>query len=175
MAGSVNKVTLLGNVGNEPEIRSTQNGDKIANLSIATTESWKDKNSGERKDRTEWHRVVIFNSGLVGVIERFVNKGSKLYIEGQLQTRKWTDKNGIDKYTTEVVVQRFGGELVLLDSRGSNSGGYNQGNSQGNSQGNISGNYQQSGNNFDSNNYDSGPDPMAGLGADMDLDDEIPF
>ena len=120
MAGSLNKVTLIGNVGMDPEIRSMQDGGKVANLSIATSESWKDKMTGERRDKTEWHRVVVFNDRLVDVIEKYVKKGSKLYIEGQLQTRKWTDQNGVDKYTTEVVLQKFRGDLVMLDNRSSN-------------------------------------------------------
>lgn len=114
---SVNKVILVGNVGKEPEIRTTQNGGRIANLSIATSESWKDKATGERKEKTEWHRVSIFNDALVGVVERFVKKGSKLYLEGQLQTRKWTDSEGKDNYSTEIVLQAFNGNIVLLDNR----------------------------------------------------------
>lgn len=118
---SVNKVTLLGNVGADPEIRSMQNGSRVANLRIATSESWKDKQTGEKKERTEWHSVVVWNDGLVGVIERYVRKGSKLYVEGQLQTRKWQDQSGNDRYSTEVVLQGFGGSLVLLgDTRGNN-------------------------------------------------------
>src|ERR1700692_602751 len=123
MAGSVNKVILVGNLGRDPEIRSTQDGTKVANLSLATSESWRDKNTGERKERTEWHRVVIFNERLVDVVEKYVKKGSKLYIEGALQTRKWTDNAGTEKYTTEVVLQRFRGELTMLDGRGGGGGG----------------------------------------------------
>ena len=123
MAGSVNKVILVGNLGRDPEIRSTQDGTRVANLSLATSESWRDKNSGERKERTEWHRVVIFNERLVEVAEKYLRKGSKIYIEGQLQTRKWTDQSGQEKYTTEVVLQRFRGELTMLDSRGGGGGG----------------------------------------------------
>ncbi len=134
MAGSVNKVILVGNVGNDPEVRTFGNGGKVANLSIATSESWRDKSSGEKKEKTEWHRVAIFNDGLVGIVERYVKKGSKLYIEGKLQTRKWQDRDGNDKYTTEVVLQGYGGTLTLLDSRngggggnfGGGGGGYNQ-------------------------------------------------
>ena len=122
MAGSVNKVILVGNLGRDPEIRTTQDGTRVANLSLATSESWKDKTSGERRERTEWHRVVIFNDRLVDVVERFLKKGSKLYIEGQLQTRKWTDQSGQEKYTTEIVLQRYRGELTMLDSRGGGSG-----------------------------------------------------
>lgn len=115
MAGSVNKVILVGNVGKDPEIRRTQDGRAIANLTLATSETWKDKSSGERKEKTEWHRIVIFSEGLVKVAEQYVHKGSKLYIEGQLQTRKWTDKDGVEKYSTEIALQGFGGSLVLLD------------------------------------------------------------
>ncbi len=118
MAGSVNKVILVGNLGRDPEVRSTQDGTKVANLSIATSENWRDKNSGERRERTEWHRVVIFNERLAEVAEKYLRKGSKVYIEGQLQTRKWTDQSGTEKYTTEVVLQRFRGELTMLDGRG---------------------------------------------------------
>lgn len=117
MAGSLNKVQLIGNVGKDPEIRSTQGGTEIANLSVATSESWKDKASGERKEKTEWHRVVIFNPGLVGVVKSYVKKGSKIYLEGQLQTRKWTDNAGVEKYSTEIVLQNFGGSLILLDGK----------------------------------------------------------
>lgn len=118
MANSINKVTLVGNLGREPEIRHTQSGSKIVNMSIATTDSWKDKSTGERKERTEWHRVVIFNPGLADIAERFVKKGSRVYIEGALQTRKWQDNSGVEKYTTEIVLQNFNGELVLLDAKG---------------------------------------------------------
>ena len=111
MAGSVNKVILVGNVGNDPEIRTFGNGGKVANFSLATSENWRDKQSGERKEKTEWHRVAVFNDGLVGVIERYVKKGSKLYVEGKLQTRKWTDNSGQEKYTTEIVLQGYGGTL----------------------------------------------------------------
>lgn len=114
---SVNKVILIGNVGQDPDIRSTQEGKKIANLSIATSESWKDKNTGERKDKTEWHRVSVFNENITKVIENYVKKGSKIYIEGALQTRKWTDKDGIEKYTTEIVLQNYNGVLVLLEGK----------------------------------------------------------
>lgn len=117
MAGSVNKVTLIGNLGRDPEIRYSQDGLKIVSLSLATTESWKDKNTGERKDKTEWHRIVIMNERLSEVAEKYLKKGSKLYLEGQLQTRKWTDQSGQERYTTEVILSRFKGELTLLDSR----------------------------------------------------------
>lgn len=121
MSGSVNKVILVGNVGRDPEIRHTQDGNAIANFSIATSESWKDKNSGEKNEKTEWHRVVCFNEGLTKVIESYVKKGSKVYIEGQLQTRKWQDKDGSDRYSTEVVLSAFRGVLVLLDGPGKRS------------------------------------------------------
>jgi single-strand DNA-binding protein len=123
MAGSVNKVILVGNVGRDPEIRTTQNGGRIANLSVATSESWKDKATGERKENTQWHRVVIFNDALVGVVERFVKKGSKLYLEGQLETRKWTNDEGKDNYSTEVILRPYRGELTILDSRQGEGGG----------------------------------------------------
>jgi single-strand DNA-binding protein len=123
MAGSVNKVILVGNLGRDPEVRSTQDGRKIVNLSVATSESWKDKSSGERREKTEWHRVVIFNENLAGIAERFLKKGSKVYLEGQLQTRKYTDQAGVEKYSTEVVLQNYRGELTLLDSRGAGGGG----------------------------------------------------
>ena len=117
MAGSVNKVILVGNLGREPEVRAMQDGNSVVNLSVATSETWRDKNSGERRERTEWHRVVIFNERLVDVAQKFLHKGSKVYLEGQLQTRKWQDQSGIEKYSTEVVLQRFRGELTMLDSR----------------------------------------------------------
>lgn len=116
---SLNKVTLIGNVGQDPEIRATQDGREIANFSLATTENWKDKNTGERQSKTEWHRIVVFSQGLVGVIKNYVKKGSKLYIEGALQTRKWTDKSGIEKYTTEIILQNYNSNLQMLDSRNS--------------------------------------------------------
>ncbi len=123
MAGSVNKVILVGNLGRDPEVRYAQSGAKIVNMSVATSESWKDKQTGERQERTEWHRVVIFNERLGDVAEKYLKKGSKVYLEGQLRTRKWTDKNsGQEKYTTEVVIERFRGELTLLDSKGGGGG-----------------------------------------------------
>ena len=157
MAGSLNKVTLIGNLGRDPEVRSTQDGMKIVNLSIATSESWKDRNSGERRERTEWHRVVIFNENLGKVAEQYLRKGSKVYLEGALQTRKWTDQNGQDKYTTEVVLQRYRGELTMLDGRGEGGGG--------SSDGGYGGGQQQS----------TGYDAPAPVGGPNDLDDEIPF
>lgn len=128
MSGSVNKVTLIGNVGADPEVRSFQNGGKVANLRIATSESWKDKGTGERKERTEWHTVSITNEGLIGVVEQYVRKGSKLYVEGQLQTRKWQDQSGADRYSTEITLRPYAGTLVLLgDKPGGNSdGGYSK-------------------------------------------------
>jgi single-strand DNA-binding protein len=158
MAGSVNKVILVGNVGRDPEIRSTQDGTKVANLSLATSENWRDKNTGERKERTEWHRVVIFNERLVDVVEKYVKKGAKLYIEGALQTRKWTDNTGAEKYTTEVVLQRFRGDLTMLDSRG---GGGSMGGGPPDDMGSGSGGGM------------GGGRPSGGGAAD--LDDEIPF
>ena len=131
MAGSVNKVILVGNLGRDPEIRSTQDGMRIANLAVATSESWRDRVSGERKERTEWHRVVIFNERLAEIAEKYLKKGAKVYVEGALQTRKWTDNSGQERYTTEVVLQRFRGELTMLDARGAGGppieGGYDEG------------------------------------------------
>lgn len=122
MSGSINKVTLIGNIGRDPEIRSTQDGTKIANLSVATSETWKSRDTGERMERTEWHRVVIFNERLVDVCEKFLRKGSKVYVEGALQTRKWTDQQGTEKYSTEVVLQKYRGEIQMLDSRQEGTG-----------------------------------------------------
>ena len=122
MAGSVNKVILVGNLGADPEVKSFQNGGKVCNIRIATSESWKDKSSGERKEKTEWHRVVVFNDRVADVAERYLKKGSKVYIEGALQTRKWTDQSGVEKYSTEIVIGRFKGELTLLDGRNDNAG-----------------------------------------------------
>ena len=164
MAGSVNKVILVGNLGRDPEIRSTQDGTKVANLSLATSESWRDKNTGERKERTEWHRVVIFNERLVDVVEKYVKKGSKLYIEGALQTRKWTDNTGAEKYTTEVVLQRFRGELTMLD--GARGGGGGIGGSSPDDMG-SGGSGSGSGSGMGGS--------RGGGGGSQDLDDEIPF
>lgn len=162
MAGSVNKVTLIGNLGRDPEVRSTQDGMKIVNLSLATSENWKDRNSGERRERTEWHRVVIFNENLARVAEQYLRKGSKIYVEGQLQTRKWTDQNGQDRYTTEVVLQRYRGELTMLDGRGEGSGGgFNQDQGYGGGGGDMGGGGMGGG--------------AAPVGGPSDLDDEIPF
>ncbi len=171
MAGSVNKVILVGNLGRDPEVRSFQNGGKVCNLRIATSETWKDRNTGERREKTEWHSVAIFNEGLVRVAEQFLRKGSKVYIEGQLQTRKWQDQSGQDRYSTEVVLQGFGSTLTMLDGRdgGGSGGGFGGGSSGG-------GGYDQGG-------YDPGPqgDSYGGGGSgpsrapSRDLDDEIPF
>jgi len=158
MAGSVNKVILIGHLGKDPEIRSTNDGTKVASLTLATSENWKDRTSGERKERTEWHRVVIFNDRLVDVAERFVKKGAKVYIEGALQTRKWTDNSGQERYTTEVVLQKFKGELTMLDSR---HGGGDQADEQGGR--------GYGGGGGGSGSRGAGPAPAS------DLDDEIPF
>lgn len=133
MAGSVNKVTLVGNVGRDPEIRMTQDGGKIASFSVATSESRRDRNTGERIDRTEWHRIVVFNEHIADVVEKYVKKGAKVYLEGQLQTRKWTDQQGMDRFVTEVVLGRFRGDMVLLDNRapGDNAGSMNSDNDMG--------------------------------------------
>ena len=122
MAGSLNKVMLIGNLGADPEVRNLPNGGKVVNLSIATSETWKDKNSGERKEKTEWHRVVVFNEGLVKVIEQYLHKGDKVYIEGQLQTRKWQDQAGVDKYSTEIVLAAFNGTMTMLQTQGNGNG-----------------------------------------------------
>ncbi len=178
MAGSVNKVILIGNLGADPEVRSFQNGGKVCSIRIATSESWKDRTSGERKERTEWHSVSIFSEGLVNVAERYLRKGSKVYIEGQLRTRKWQDQQGQDRYTTEVVLQGFDAKLVMLDGReggGSSSGG---GRGEG-SWGASSGSYDDGGFGGSGSGGGSG---RGGAGArtsgpsfDNDLDDEVPF
>jgi len=172
MAGSVNKVILVGNLGRDPEVRSTQDGTKVANLSLATSESWRDRNTGERRERTEWHRVVIFNERLAEIAEKYLRKGSKIYVEGQLQTRKWTDQNGQDRYSTEVVLQRFRGELTMLDSRGGGEGGGDYGGSGGGSGGGPGGGPGgSSGGGSGGGDYGGG----SGGGGGGDLDDEIPF
>jgi single-strand DNA-binding protein len=148
MAGSVNKVILVGNLGKDPEVRRLSSGDPVVNFSLATSETWRDKASGERKEKTEWHRVVIFNKNLAEVAEKYLRKGSKVYVEGQLQTRKWTDKDGNEKYSTEVVLQNFRGELTMLDTKGEGGGGAR-----------IGGGASEAPGNFDRS----------------DLDDEIPF
>ena len=173
MAGSVNKVTLIGNLGRDPEVRSTQDGMKIVNLSLATSENWKDRNSGERRERTEWHRVVIFNENLARVAEQYLRKGSKIYVEGQLQTRKWTDQNGQDRYTTEVVLQRYRGELTMLDGRGEGGGGGGYGGGGFNQdQGYGGGGGDMGGGDMGGGGMGGGPAPV---GGPSDLDDEIPF
>jgi len=176
MAGSVNKVILVGNLGRDPEIRHTQDGKKIANLSIATSESWKDRNTGERRERTEWHRVVIFSEGLANIAEKYLRKGSKVYIEGQLQTRKWTDQSGVEKYSTEVVLQGFNCTLTMLDGReggGGGGGGYGGGDQSGGGfDSGPSGGGQGGGNDsFGGGGSGGGGGPAPG----SDLDDEIPF
>ena len=165
MAGSVNKVILVGNLGADPEIRTLTSGDRVANLRIATSESWRDRNSGERKEKTEWHRVVIFNDNLVKVAEQYLRKGSTVYIEGAIQTRKWTDQQGQEKYSTEIVLQKFRGELTMLGGRG---GGDDRGDSDygGGSYGGSSGGFGGG-----SRNQPSGPREN----FSADLDDEIPF
>ena len=163
MAGSVNKVILVGNLGFDPEIRTLNSGDRVANLRLATSESWRDKQSGERKEKTEWHRVVIFNDNLVKVAEQYLRKGSQVYIEGSLQTRKWTDQSGAEKYSTEIVLQKFRGELTMLGGRG---GGAEEGG------GDYSGGF--SGGGGGGGGYGGRTQP-SGPKEDFPLDDEIPF
>ena len=170
MAGSVNKVTLLGNLGRDPEVKSTQDGMKIVNLSIATSERWKDRNSGEQREKTEWHRVVIFNENLARVAEQYLRKGSTVYVEGQLQTRKWTDQQGVEKYTTEVVLQRYRGELTLLGSRQEGMGGGAIGNDMGGND--MGGGNMGGGQPAASSSAQMSPPPLAG---GDNLDDDIPF
>jgi single-strand DNA-binding protein len=183
MAGSVNKVILIGNLGRDPEVRTMQDGRKVVNLTIATGESWRDRTTGERKERTEWHRVVIFNDRLGDVAERFLKKGAKVYLEGQLQTRKWTDQSGQEKYTTEVVLQQYRGELTMLDGRGDGGGGSEGGYGGGSAGGDYGGDYggggapsaprggaQQGGGAQGGGSFGGG-----GFGRGGDIDDEIPF
>ena len=158
MASSVNKVILIGNLGRDPEVRTMQNGGKVCNLSVATSERWRDKNSGEMQEKTEWHRVVVFDEKIADICERYLKKGSKVYLEGTLQTRKWTDQSGVEKYTTEVVLQRFRGNLIMLDARGEGGGDYSGG-----------GDYGQGGGGY------SGGGGGGGAPSGGDLDDEIPF
>ena len=165
MAGSVNKVILVGNLGRDPEVRSMQNGGKVCNLRIATSENWKDRNTGERRERTEWHTVAIFSEPLVRIAEQYLRKGSKVYIEGQLETRKWQDQSGQDRYSTEVVLRPYRGELTLLDSR-NEGGGYGGG--QGG--GNQGGGWNQGGGGSGGGNGGG-----SGGGGYDDLDDDIPF
>jgi len=170
MAGSVNKVILVGNLGADPEIRRLNSGDPVVNLRIATSESWRDKSSGERREKTEWHNVVIFNDNLAKVAEQYLKKGMKVYIEGQIQTRKWQDQQGQDRYTTEVVLQKFRGELQMLDTRGEGGGQVTSDRG--------GGNYQGGGRGSDfgqSSPNESGGRGGGGGGFSRDLDDEIPF
>ncbi|MBU0723472.1 MAG: single-stranded DNA-binding protein [Alphaproteobacteria bacterium] len=174
MAGSVNKVILIGNLGRDPEIRSMQNGQKVANLALATSETWRDRQSGERKERTEWHRVVIFNENLIEVAEKYLRKGSKLYIEGSLQTRKWQDQGGQEKYTTEIVLQRFRGELTMLDGRSEGgTGGSGGGGGYESGPDDYSGGGSGGGSGSGSRGGPGGAG--GGMGGGSDLDDEIPF
>ncbi|KFG68818.1 single-stranded DNA-binding protein [Microvirga sp. BSC39] len=176
MAGSVNKVILVGNLGRDPEVRRLGSGDPVVNLRIATSETWKDKASGERKEKTEWHSVVIFNENLARVAEQYLKKGSKVYLEGQLQTRKWTDQQGVEKYSTEVVLQRFRGELTILDSRG--GGGSEFGSDEEPGQVSRGGDFGGR-----SSSQERRPAPSMGGGSSgggggsryNDLDDDIPF
>ncbi|MEO1027622.1 MAG: single-stranded DNA-binding protein [Pseudomonadota bacterium] len=170
MAGSVNKVILVGNVGQDPEVRQFQNGGQVCSFSLATSENWKDRNTGERREKTEWHRISIFNEGLVKVVQNYVKKGSKLYIEGQLETRKWQDQNGQDRYTTEVVLRGYGGNLTMLDSRGEGGGMGAMGGGRGYGQDSVAyGN--QGGQDRGGAMQPSGP-PQD---FSQDFDDEIPF
>jgi single-strand DNA-binding protein len=164
MAGSVNKVILVGNLGADPEIRTLNSGDRVCNLRLATSESWRDRGSGERKERTEWHRVVIFNDNLVKVAESFLRKGSKVYVEGALQTRKWSDQSGQEKFSTEVVLQKFRGELTMLDGKGEGGGDRDEGGYAGGG---------SSGGGFSSGPRQQSSAPREDFSAD--LDDEIPF
>ena len=161
MSGSVNKVILVGNLGRDPEIRTMQNGNRVANLSVATSERWFDKRANERREKTEWHRVVIFDEKLIDVVEQYVHKGSKIYLEGQLQTRKWTDQSGVEKYSTEVVLQRFRGVLTMLDSKGDSGG--------------VSGGDMNGDTGSDTDGDTGGGDQSSGAGPSPDLNDDIPF
>ena len=171
MAGSLNKVMLIGNLGADPEVRSFQNGGKVCNLRIATSENWKDRNTGERQERTEWHTVAIFSEGLVNVAENYLKKGSKVYIEGQLQTRKWQDQNGQDRYSTEVVLRGYNGTLTMLDGRGEGGGGG------GGRSGGYGGGGGGQGGGWNQGGGGSGGSSSGGQGGGGydDLDDDIPF
>ena len=180
MAGSVNKVILVGNLGADPEVRSFQNGGKVCNLRIATSESWKDRNSGERQERTEWHTVAIFSEGLVGVAERFLRKGSKVYIEGQLRTRKWQDQSGNDRYSTEVVLQGPGAVMTMLDgAQGGGGGGQRSGGWNNDRGGSGGGGWDQGGGSGGGWNQGGGGSSGGSGGGrppfDDDLDDDVPF
>jgi single-strand DNA-binding protein len=177
MAGSLNKVMLIGNLGADPEIRSFQNGGKVANLRIATSESWKDKATGERKEKTEWHTVAIFSEGLVSVVERYLKKGSKVFVEGKLQTRKWQDQQGQDRYSTEIVIQGLGGTLTMLDGAAGGGGGGGMGGGGGARSG---GGYGGGGSGGGGGGWDQGGGSSqggagGGGGGYDDLDDDIPF
>lgn len=178
MAGSVNKVILIGNLGRDPEVRTFQNGGKVCNLRIATSENWKDRNTGERKERTEWHSVAIFSEPLARVAEQYLRKGSKVYIEGQLETRKWQDQSGQDRYSTEVVLRPYTSTLTMLDGRGDNAGGGGGGSYGGGQGGGYDGGGQGGG--FDGGQgggggYGGGSQGGGGGAPSRDLDDEIPF
>lgn len=182
MAGSVNKVILVGNLGRDPETRRLGSGDPVVNLRLATSETWKDKASGERKERTEWHSVVIYNENLARVAEQYLRKGSKVYIEGSLQTRKWTDNSGVEKYTTEVVLQRFRGEMTILDGRGGGGGDFASDEEGGGGQISRGGDYGgRGGGDFGGGRAQGGerrPAPASSGGGskgNYDLDDDIPF
>lgn len=170
MSGSVNKVILVGNLGRDPEIRTMQNGGKVANLSVATSENWRDRQTGERREKTEWHRVVVFDDRLIDVIERYVKKGAKLYLEGQLQTRKWTDQSGQERYSTEVVLQRYRSEMTMLDGRSGGGGGDDFAGGGGGYERDYGG--APSGGGSSGGGFGGGNAPAPGPG---DLDDDIPF
>ena len=177
MAGSLNKVMIIGNLGRDPEVRSFQNGGKVCNLRIATSETWKDKNTGERREKTEWHSVAIFQEGLVRIAEQYLRKGSKVYIEGKLQTRKWQDQSGNDRYSTEVVLQGFDGVMTMLDGRGEGGGGAGGG-GYGGGGGGYGGGDQGGGYGGGGGGYDQGGGfggGQGGGGGGGDMDDEIPF
>lgn len=177
MAGSVNKVILVGNLGRDPEAKSLPSGGKLVNLNIATSETWRDKMSGERKEKTEWHRVVIFDENLARIAEQYLRKGSKVYLEGQLQTRKWQDQSGADKYSTEVVLQRFNSTLVLLDGRGEGGGSSGSGGDFGGSD-DFGGGSSRGGGDFGGGRASASAPAKKGLGGgsfDDDLDDDVPF
>ncbi len=181
MAGSLNKVMLIGNLGADPEIRSFQNGGKVANLRIATSETWKDRQTGERKEKTEWHTVAIFSEGLVGVVERYLKKGSKVFVEGKLQTRKWQDQNGQDRYSTEIVIQGLGGTLTMLDGAQGGGGGMGGGGGRSGASSGGAGGYGGGGaSGGSSGGWDQGGGSSGGAGGGAgggydDLDDDIPF
>ncbi len=172
MAGSVNKVILVGNLGRDPEVKSMQDGRSLVNMSVATSETWRDRNSGERKERTEWHRVVIFNDKLAEVAQKFLKKGAKVYLEGQLTTRKWTDQSGQERYTTEVVVPRFGGTLTMLDGRSGGEGGMGGG---GGMDDDYGGGMAGGGGGMSSGGGGGGGGGRAAPRGKAELDDDIPF